>query len=294
MAFSQIEWAPMGAKWYISKLEGTMPPNEGYILYEVSRDTLMQEKNVKVISKTYFPSNGKDVAALGNEYTYEEDSVVYYWKNGHFYTLYDFTARAGDTWTVYGSGIYRNFCGYDSLGVVVVDSVSSLTINNKKLKAIYTSPGANSDWHFEGVILEGVGNITHLLPKAKECVLDVPDNEGRLRCYEDNFIGEYKAGYCQSINCLCNELKNYTSVNSITNDSFRVYPNPVKEYLDIQCPNNSIINGFINAEIYDLKGEKVGTYRNPDKLFVGFLDRGFYFLKLSLSGQTLYLKFVKE
>jgi hypothetical protein len=37
VAFSQIEWAPIGAKWYISKMEGTMPPDEGYILYEVKK-----------------------------------------------------------------------------------------------------------------------------------------------------------------------------------------------------------------------------------------------------------------
>jgi hypothetical protein len=247
-----------------------------------------------MIHRTYFHSNGKDVTALENEYTYEKDSVVYYWKKGNFYTLYDFSARPGDKWTVYGSGMFRDFCGYDSLGVVVVDSVASLIFNNQKLKAIYTSPDTNSDWHFDEVILEQVGNITHLLPKAKECVLDVPDNEGQLRCYEDNIIGIFKAGYCRSVNCVCNELKNYTSVNRITNYSFRVYPNPVKDYLDIQCPNNSILNGFINAEIYDLKGAKVCTYRNPDKLFVGFLDGGLYFLKLSFSDQTLNLKFVKE
>ena len=293
MAFSQIEWAPIGAKWYISKMEGTMPPNEGYILYEVSRDTLMQEKNVKVISKTYFHSNGKEVTTLENEYTYEKDSVVYYWKKGRFYTLYDFSARPGDKWTVYGSGIYMDYCGYDSLGVVVVDSVATLTINNQKLKAIYTSPDINSDWYFEGVILERIGNITHLLPKSEECILDTPDDEGQLRCYEDSIVGLYKAS-CRLFDCDCKELKNYTSVNSIKNRLFQIYHNPVKDYLDIQCPNNFLFNGFTNAEIYNMKGEKVGTFRNPDKLFVGFLNRGFYFLKLSFSDQILYLKFIKE
>lgn len=294
VAFSQIEWAPLGAKWYISKMEGTMPPDEGYILYEVKKDTIMQDQKVKMICKTYFHSNGEDVTALENEYTYEKDSVVYYWKKGRFYTLYDFGARSGDKWTVYGSGIFRDFCGYDSLGVVVVDSIATVTINSKKLKAIYTSPDANSDWHFEGAILERVGNITHILPKAKECAVDVPDDEGPLRCYEDSIIGVYKAAYCLSVNCECNELKNYTSVNNIKNSSFRIYPNPVKDYLNFQCTNNYLLNSYINAEIYNLKGEKVGTYRNPDKLLVGFLNRGFYFLKLSFSDQTLYLKFVKE
>lgn len=294
MAFSQMEWAPIGAKWYISKIEGTMPPDEGYILYEVSRDTIMQEKNVKVITRTYFHSNGKDVTTLENEYTYEKDSVVYYWKKGRFYTLYDFSARPGDKWTVYGSGIFMDYCGYDSLGVVVVDSVTTLTINNQKLKAIYTSPEINSDWHFEDVIIERVGNITHLLPKSEGCLLDTPDDEGSLRCYEDNNLGLYKAGYCQLVNCDCKELKNYTSVNNIKNSSFQVYPNPVKDYLIIKYSDNCLLNGFTNAEIYNVKGEKMYSFINPEKLFVGFLNSGFYFLKLSFSDQILYFKFIKE
>lgn len=294
MAFPQIKWAPIGAKWYVSKLESIMPPNEGYILYESIRDTLIQEKNVKVISKTYFHSNGKDVTDLENEYSYEKDSVIYYWKNGNFYTLYDFKARPGDKWTVYGSGIFRDFCGYDSLGVVVVDSVANITINNQKLRAIYTSSDNYSNWSFEGVILELVGNITHMLPKAKECVLDVPDEEGVLRCYEDNIIGVYKSGYCWSIDCKCNELRNYTSVNNVMNSSFRVYPNPVKDYLNIQCLNNYSYNGFISAEIYNMNGKKAGSFRNLESIFVGYLDRGFYLLKLLFLDQTLYFKIIKE
>jgi nucleoside-specific outer membrane channel protein Tsx len=113
--FSQIEWAPLGAKWHVSVIESLMPLNEGYILYEVSRDTLIEDKIAKVITKTYFHSNGQDVTTLESEYTYQEDGIVYYLKNGRFYTLYDFNATQGDKWTVYGSGRYREMCDYDSL-----------------------------------------------------------------------------------------------------------------------------------------------------------------------------------
>ena len=292
--FGQIQWAPIGAKWYITKVEGTMPPNQGYILYEVRRDTMVQGKNVREINRTYYNSNGKDITALKSEYTFEQDSIVYYLKNGRFYTLYNFKARKGDKWTVYGTSSYIKPCGYDSLGVVVVDSIGSQTINNQKLKAIYTSPDINSDWRFEGVILERIGNITHLLPQSEGCMLDMPDDEGSLRCYEDNTIGVYKAGYCGLINCGCNELLNYSAVNSISKSTFQVYPNPVKDYIDIQCINNNVLNSITNAEIFNLKGEMVGKFRNPDKLFVGFLNQGFYFLKLSFSDQQFYFKFLKE
>jgi hypothetical protein len=293
MAYSQIEWAPIGAKWYISKMEGTMPPNEGYILYEVKKDTLIHDQKVRMISKTYFHSNGKDVTAGENEYTYEKDSVVYYWKNGHFYTLYDFSARKGDKWTVYGTASYKDYCGYDSLGVVVVDSVTTLTINNQKLRAIYTSPDIGSNWRFKGVILERVGNITHLLPKSEGCLLDIPDDEGSLRCYEDNSLWLYKTGYCRLVDCICNELKNYTSVNSISNNSLLKYPNPVKNYLKIH-QDNDLSNNLIATEIYDMKGEKIITYENADNLYVGFLKRGLYIVKLSYKDHNSLLKIIKE
>jgi hypothetical protein len=294
LGFTQIEWAPIGAKWHISKIEGTMPPDQGYILYEVTGNSILQGKNVKVINKTYFHSNGKDVTPLENEYTYEEDSVVYYWKNGRFYTLYDFSARPGDRWTVYGSGSYKAYCDYDSLGVVVVDSVSTLTINNHKLKAIYTSPEINSDWHFGGVILERIGNITHILPKSDGCILDTPDDEGTLRCYEDKIIGIYKAGYCKLVDCKCDELISFTGLNSNNNGSFQVYPNPVKDYLDLHITNNNLPERVKTTEIYNLKGEKLASYTNSNRIFVGSLRHGLYFLKLSYSDQQLFYKFIKE
>jgi hypothetical protein len=292
--FAQVQWAPIGAKWYISKIEGTTPPNEGYILYEVSRDTLIQDKKVKVINRTYFYSDGKNISDLGNEYTYEEDSVVYYWRNGHFYILYDFRAQPGDKWTVYGSSRYADLCGYDSLGVVVVDSVATLTVNNQKLKAIYTSPDSNSDWRYEGVILERIGNITHLKPNSEGCLLDSPDDEGSLRCYEDSIIGIYKAGYCQLINCNCNELKNYTTVNNFKSSTIKIYPNPVVDYLNIFYENGYKINNLAQVEIYTIRGEKVGLFENVDKCFIGFLKQGCYILKLSFPDQIIHLKFIKK
>ncbi len=30
--FGQTEWAPIGAKWYVTKVEGVMPPKAGYTL----------------------------------------------------------------------------------------------------------------------------------------------------------------------------------------------------------------------------------------------------------------------
>lgn len=294
ISFGQIKWAPLGAKWYVSKTESTIPPNEGYILYEVKKDTLIQNKTVKLITKTYFHSNGVDISTMENEYTYEEDSVVYYWKNGHFYILYDFSARPGDKWTVYGSGLYRDICGYDSLGTVIVDSVSTILVNNQVLTAIYTSPGSASNWYFEGAILERIGNVRHLFPKSTACALDFPDDEGNLRCYEDNIIGIYKAGYCQIVNCNCDELKNYTGVYDFKNSYVQIYPNPVKDHFSLWVQDNNVLKDLTLIEIYNIRGERIGLLENNSENYVGFLNQGCYILKLTFRDNINYLKFIKE
>lgn len=292
--FSQVEWAPVGAEWYYSRHEGLMPPDEGYILYKVVKDTTIQEKSVRLISKTYYHANGQDVSNLGNEYTYEKDSVVYYWKNGHFYTLYDFTAKPGDKWTIYGNDNIGDFCGYDSLGVVVVDSVSTMTINNQELKVLYTSPDSSSNWGFEDVILERIGCLYYLLPMARDCAVDVPNENGRLRCYEDDNLGFYKTPYWEQSNYECDVLWYYSLADDKKFNRIQIYPNPVKNYLNIRFSDTHYGNSFIQTDIFDINGKKLNTYRSPGKIFVSHLSRGVYYARIFESNQVYYFKFLKE
>lgn len=292
--FSQVEWAPVGAEWYYSRPEGLMPPNEGYILYKVVKDTIIQEKIVKLISKTYYHASGQDVSNLGNEYTYEEDSVIYYWKNGHFYTLYDFTAESGDKWTIYGNDNVGDFCGYDSLGVVVVDSVSTVTINNQELKALYTSSDNSSNWGFQDVILERIGCFSYFLPQALDCAVDIPHENGRLRCYEDDKLGQYKSSYWEISNQECDVLKYYTLSDDKKFSKIQIFPNPAKDYLNIHFSGTRHENSFIQIDIFDMNGKKLNTYQSPTKIFVGDLPSGFYYAKIFESNQVNYFKFLKE
>jgi hypothetical protein len=285
--FSQVEFAPIGAEWYYSRNEGLMPPDVGYTVYKVTKDTIIEGKTVRVIRKTYHHANGVIITELGNEYLYEEDKRVYCWINKHFYLLYDFNAQPGETWTIYGNDNIGNFCNYDSLGVVVVDSVKTLKINGYDLKALYTSPSESSNWGFNGVILEHIGCVTHILPQAKECVLDIPHENGPLRCYEDNIFGKYKTDYWDRSNFECDVLFYYTSVKDDEFGSINIFPNPVEDYLNFQLfdiPNKS--ENF-QIEVLNINGNVIKTVQITDKVFVGDFLPGIYLLRISISPQVL-------
>lgn len=291
---AQYEWAPIGAEWYYSRPEGLMPPNEGYILYKVFKDTIIQERVVRQIKKTYFHANGKQITDLGYEFTYLEDNVVYYFKDGDFYTLYDFNAQPGDKWAVYGHDNIGDFCKYDPIGKVVVDSVSTITINNYELKVLYTSPDSSSKWGFQGAIIEKVGSLGHFLPMAVECAVDIPYENGMLRCYQDSLFGKYKTYLWEKSEYDCDLLKLFSYSNECSNIDIRVFPNPAKDYLNIRyggSHSDAKINQF---EIFDIHGKKYNTHISSEKFFIANLPRGFYILRITASNEFFSLPFLKE
>lgn len=292
--FSQLEFAPIGAEWYYSRIEGLMPPDEGYTVYKATKDTIIVGKTVRVIRKTYHHANGTTITELGNEYMYEEDKKVYYWKNQHFYHLYDFSAQPGDKWTIYGEDNIGNFCNYDSLGVVVVDSVKTVNINGYDLKALYTSPYEFSNWSFNGVILEYIGCVTHILPQAKECVLDIPHENGPLRCYEDSILGKYKTDYWHESKFECNALFYYTSSKDNEYSSVNIFPNPVEDYLNFQLFDISNKSENFQIEVLNIYGNVIKTVQITDKVFVGDFLPGIYLVRISISPEVSCFKFIKK
>ncbi len=293
VANSQGKWAPIDAKWHYSRTEGTMPQNEGYVLYESVKDTLIQEKTVRLIHKTYYHANGIDTTILENEYMYEENKKIFYLKNDQFYILYDFNAQAGDKWTIYGEDNIGDFCNYDPVGEVIVDSVKDITINGKELKALYTSPTNSSNWGFNGVIIEQIGCIAHMLPQALDCAIDVPHEIGPLRCYEDSTIGSYKSTYWDKSEYDCETLWNYTSIDDKKNSQIEYFPNPVTEYLNIRLPDAQI-NKDISFEIWNINGQLIEIEQNSKKLFVGHLSPGVYYALISTPSNIFSFKFLKQ
>ncbi|MCF6332824.1 MAG: T9SS type A sorting domain-containing protein [Draconibacterium sp.] len=292
---SLSEWAPIGAKWYVSKVEGVMPPKAGYTLWEVMKDTTIQNKSVRKISKTYYHANGKDTTCLKNEYTYEENGIVYIWEEDSFHFLYNFNAKAGDRWTILGQdSICKNF-NNSTTGTIIVDSVGTIVVNGVSLKAIYTSPDSVSEWYYNDVIIERIGCLDHLFPRAIYCAVDVIPENGSFGCYQDTTIGLYKSWLQELKGYDCDHLINYTSSIVIDdNNNTILFPNPASDYLNIKGLFSFSQNDEMKCEIIDINGNTLIKEINTNKIYIEDLDPGLYFLKLENNKKVSFNKFLKQ
>lgn len=294
MGENKTEWAPIGAKWHYTKMEGMMPPNEGYVLYEVTKDTVIQNKTVRKIQKTYYHANGQDTTYLKSDFTYSENGIVYFYGNDSFYQLYNFNAVAGDKWTIYGTDSICSLYNTDSIGTVIVDSVKTVIVNGWPLKAIYTSPDSLSEWYYSEVILERIGCIDHILPRARNCAVDVIHENGSLRCYEDSALGFFTANCCDPSPSFCERLIFYTGIDK-NQINYNVFPNPSTDYLYIQ--NKSGTDEKMQVKLYNVNMQLVysnSIFANQLSISVLGFQPGLYFVEVSTLTESFCKKIIVQ
>ena len=85
-------------------------------------------------------------------------------------------------------------------------------------------------------------------------------------------------------------LSNQTVESS---NNFRIYPNPVKDIVNIQTQNSYNIKAF---SIYNSLGQMFQTIVNPKTLSIDVsqLRSGIYFINLDSEKETTSVKFIKE
>ena len=82
------------------------------------------------------------------------------------------------------------------------------------------------------------------------------------------------------------------SVNDVLASEFKIYPNPAKNYLNIESKNIAISS----VEMYNIIGKKVISENNlvNSKLNVSSLSTGIYLLKVNSDAGSLVKKIVVE
>jgi len=112
-------WAPSGATWHYDWIEMAV---DGYAAIQYINDSTVGGKVCKVLRierHTYnWITHTYSNSVLGYEYTYLENNIVYYYRYGQFFKLYDFSANAGNSWEVAG---WEQGSPCDSTGSIVVD-----------------------------------------------------------------------------------------------------------------------------------------------------------------------------
>jgi hypothetical protein len=277
-------WAPIGAKWHIGLIESFFSPNQGYIIVESIGDTVISGKNCQILSQTRYYSNG-NISNLGSLYMYEDSGKVFNYFVNDFYTLYDFNAQPGDTWSVvvpYPSPFSQGPNPPDSIVTIVVDSISTTMISGQNLKTLYVHSDSN-DWYFLNPIIENIGSRSGLFPYIYDWMdSDLPF----LRCYEDATLNFQQN---PTVDC---DLLITSTIDVHDQKSLTLSPIPFKEHLII---HNGYNEDFA-VEVIDMNGKIVNRFSQSRtsqlEINMMFLQKGFYVFRFTSTATLQKYKFL--
>lgn len=185
----EMVFAPSGAVWYYDE-RFAFSGDIDFIQFTSERDTIIQGKSCKVITKRH---QLECMNRPGEEFIYTKNNRVMLWNEQleKFDLLYDFNARAGDSWEV-------NVQTADTMvtGSVNVDSVYYLNVNGVDLLTLDVTYAINWDAYTQSnstSVTERIGDHNYLFAThARELSPCDANWSGGLRCYSDAEIGLYK------------------------------------------------------------------------------------------------------
>ena len=281
---AQGVWAPSGATWWYSTSNFGF---EGYIKIQYIGDSIVDGKNCKALSKEIHGFNYFTMTYVDGVYdttiTFFQNDSVYHYVDNQFYLLYDFNGIPSNVWEV---DTMDTYCDPDSLSVVVIDSIGTVTINSILLKWVSVSPTTNTSQGLEGKIIERIGSHDFfMLPEYVSCLFDAQEG-GPLRCYYDDSFGLY-----QKPNCPVCDFIIGIDQTSTTEFQFSIYPNPSTDFITVEFPNYQ--GTQFEIEIISALGVKimsVSTESNSVKIDLSELSNGIYYLNLSTEGNRIATK----
>ena len=246
---AQKEFAPFGAEWYFSKLEDWNPPYEGYVKFTSVKDTIINDTLAHTIQRIYYTSHG-EIEHWPDDYIHQSGDTIFYFREGKFRILYNFSLEKGDTMQFYYNEV--NPCGNEEkIGYVIIDSVYIQTINDVDLKTFLCSPVENSPWEYYK-IAEGIGHYSGFYPEFNN-TCDIEDfipEIGELRCYSDDEVDIVNIW-----NKPCDTIINYNVFidEYKTNNCFIIYPIPSDQQVIIKSNDSNKYIKYI--EIYSMSEE---------------------------------------
>ncbi len=294
---AQHEFAPVGAEWYYEKMLSQNPPETGYMKLTSLKDSVIENKAVRVIEVVFAPDDTTQVVE-GYEYLHQSGDTIWYWKNNQFHMLYNFAMLKGDSILLYSE--MKNQCTEnDPYGWNRVDSVFNQTFNGLVLKAYSSIPINNSVWGFEPPSYEIFGNLQFLIPQNIACVWDGIFH-GPLRCYSDPVHGVLITSLpkfaCDSTYTYTGPLVPDAVKHCERTNTFSIHPNKVSDKFTITFYKTDIPSDSHELKIMNIKGIVVKTFQ-PDKetlIDASDLLPGTYFLILSINKKMMdYEKFIK-
>jgi hypothetical protein len=296
---SQSNWCPSGSVWYYGFDTEYF---SGYIKVEYVLDTIIQSVSCKKLQKTMysynFVSQELNSYIVGNEYTYAEDGKVFYYTANKFFTLYDFAAQPGDTWTVPGTKQYEN-C--DSTGIVKVDSIGTIQIDGVQHRYICVSPAESySEWGWRSVkIIENIGPVERfannsydfLFPvKLSFCgmALDEHIEGGFFRCYSNASGFDYASGIVAECDFIPTGEEEFRFSNIVS-----IHPNPFNRFTSIHM---SINYKQGNVYVFNTEGRLINQFKLTgleNSLDLSSFKSGIYMFVIEIDNQIQTFRSIK-
>lgn len=284
------EWAPVGAKWIYDHQSGLQP----YLtIIESVKDTLILNKSCrKLITRQVdeiMQQDGTcrwDTFTISNDYIYTSNDTVFHYNKfeSSFYPLYQLNIEAHDTVLIRDkiTPCTQNeyFC---SRFEYLVDSISSLKLQENTLKVVYNSPTPSSEWMFNRSwnlenypVVDKIGSLKYFFGVRKNFVME--GEIACLRCYNDKNISYKSEKWTED----CDHLRPLHGPSSVLlneQDEFRVFPNPFDSYINISGKYTA------NYELYNSDGRLLikGSGHEINTVKLG---HGVYFLQLT-SGKNI-------
>ncbi len=270
---AQNEFAPLGAKWTYSIVENLWFIQNPTTLEVIEVQTVNGKKMKKLHSEGY-----KGCAAF-SEWIYEENGKIYQYVNQKSYLLYDFNAKAGDSWKI----VFFTATSRTDSVLVKVDSISSLNTSSGTKKIQYVSRVKNVNWSTGDIgkyIIEGIGFNDYFFPNFGLC----DASPYGIRCYSENGITTKLVPYD------CNKTINWVSNEDLVSSiSLSISPNPTVGNITIQI--SEIQSNLSTWQLFNLQGKKVFSQQlvNENTLadLPAFLPQGIYFWRIMDGAQKL-------
>ena len=202
--------------------------------------------------------------------------------------LYDFNVVTGDT-------LNFELFGYDFINdentiypyPCIVDSVTTITVNNLALKRVHTTVVADFDFFPNRYIYtERIGSERRIFEDKANGSWVADAGPSQLRCYIDNEI-EYHTWLYDWLNLDNCEAENPNATFETNGDltTINIHPNPASNFTQISI-KTTLPTAPVHIEIINLAGQIVYSKNAPFKFLIkvetSSIPSGIYFIKMQM------------
>jgi hypothetical protein len=277
--YSQKEWSPIGAKWFINSpvsLGGTTPPDpslKDYYILECTKDTLVNNVSYRLI---------------GDYLMRQEDGDIFYLYRDTLRLIYSFNVSVGDNLTFNMLDCFGN--GADL--PYEVEKTDYVYVDGDTLKRVLCKSLTNNSAFPENYeYIEKIGSVRTLVENLAGCTW-LPEYEPEwLRCYRDDDIFYKTERFLSYGDYDCNYTEPVSDLKGPHSDRLTIYPNPAGDKIKVVFEDHSGI-----VTIRKISGETVFSVvmQNRIDICLEGLENGLFILNfISTTGESFHEMIVK-